>query len=249
MAPGRPLTIKRVSSISILIVLIPLLQLVSAKSALASSLNWQFIGPKPSAGVLGFLSSSRIPYATGRVTAVAADASNRIFVGTAGGGLWLSTEGGTTFNNINGSILPYAIGAIALDITTNPTTVYVGTGEGNICSDCDYGQGIFMSSNLGSSWSQTLAPEYLVPGSSPLEFLGYPAVTRLAIDTSHSPPYIFAGLSIGGIGSRAGVSAFVSTPMNNGLSISTPIVSNQRVWSHRSPGAVSVSRGHGRVFG
>jgi hypothetical protein len=133
MAPRHQVKIGRVLYLTILIVII-LLQTVlerpaSAISALTSSFNWQFVGPEPSAGVLGFLSSNPIPYATGRVTVVAADASNRIFVGTAGGGLWLSADGGTTFNNINGSVLPYAIGAIALDTTTSPTTVYVGTGE------------------------------------------------------------------------------------------------------------------------
>jgi hypothetical protein len=236
MVPGCQFKINRVFCVTILIVIVSL-QLVSerqacAVSALTSSFNWQFIGPQPSNWISSPLSSALIFSATGRVTAVAADASNRVFVGTAGGGLWLSSDGGTTFSNINGSVLPYAIGAIALDTTTNPTTVYVGTGEGNLNEDCHYGQGIFMSSDLGSTWSQILAPGYVVPGSSPTEILGYPAITRLAIDTSHSPPYIFAGLTIAGSANRAGVSEAFSSPVNNGLWISTQIVSNQRVWSH-----------------
>ena len=46
-----------------------------------------------------------------------------------------------------------AIGAVALDTTTTPSTIYVGTGEGNGSIDSLYGAGIFKSANLGQTWT------------------------------------------------------------------------------------------------
>ncbi len=84
---------------------------------------------------------------TGRVTAIAADATGLIVVGTAAGGLWLSTNNGMSFASIFEGEATEAIGAVALDTTTTPSTIYVGTGEGNNTIDSLYGEGMFKSSD------------------------------------------------------------------------------------------------------
>ncbi len=154
--------------------------------------------------------------ATGRVTAVAADPqlSDRIFVGTAGGGVWMTTNG-TTFTLISASLPSQAIGAIAIDpVNTTPTTIYVATGEGNNCFDCHYGPGIFKSTDLGNTWTPILPVGYAVPGSS--EVLGHPSFTKLAVDTSHNPPYLFASAGFGFSDNRAGVSVGQGIAANDG---------------------------------
>ena len=67
----------------------------------------------------------------GRLNALAVDpqAEGRIFVGAAGGGMWRSTDTGSTFIPISTGLPTQEIGAIALDPATQPTTVYAGTGE------------------------------------------------------------------------------------------------------------------------
>ena len=73
--------------------------------------------------------------------------------GAASGGVWLSTNNGTNFSQIFNNEPTQAVGAIALDTTTSPSTIYVATGEGNGSLDSLYGQGIFKSSDLGMSWT------------------------------------------------------------------------------------------------
>jgi hypothetical protein len=126
-----------------------------------SSLNWSFIGPLPIQNAKSNFGGSVFGPtfdATGRITAIVTDPSTigRLFVGAANGGVWMSSDGGTTFTSI-GDNLPsatLAIGALAIDaVHTNPPTLYVATGEGNDCGDCYYGQGIFKTTNLGVSWT------------------------------------------------------------------------------------------------
>jgi hypothetical protein len=69
---------------------------------------------------------------------------------------------------------------LRLTVNTTPPTLYVATGEGN-GSDSYYGQGIYMSPNLGSTWTP------LSPGT-----FDRAAFTKLAIDTSHNPPTLLA---------------------------------------------------------
>jgi hypothetical protein len=135
----------------------------SAATALTSQFSWLPLGPDPavvneSPNFSTWIPSSVTLNASGRVTAIALDSnqSGRLFVGTANGGMWQSTDGGATFANI-GSALPQtsAIGAIAPDETTGGyPNLYVGTGEDNHDIVCDYGKGIFRSTNEKQSWSQ-----------------------------------------------------------------------------------------------
>src|SRR5438034_7322045 len=69
---------------------------------------------------------------SGRITAidgVAAD-SRTLYVGTAGGGVWKSTNAGASFKPVFDKYC-MSIGAIAVD-QAHPDTVYVGSGESNM---------------------------------------------------------------------------------------------------------------------
>src|SRR5579862_4842873 len=69
---------------------------------------------------------------SGRIAAIAGrqekDGKVTLFVGAASGGVWKSTDGGTTFKPVFDREPVQSIGAIALD-PTNPKVVWVGTGE------------------------------------------------------------------------------------------------------------------------
>ena len=158
---------------------------------------WAPIGPLPLVGNQGNFGGVLIGptfTATGRVSAIAADkqASGRIFVGAANGGVWMSTNGGVTYQQIFQTQPTQAIGAIALDpVHTTPTTIYVATGEAN-GGDSYYGQGIFKSINLGASWTR-------IGGTT----FDHASFARLAIDTSHNPPHLFAAVGGGASLGRA----------------------------------------------
>ena len=98
---------------------------------------WTAIGPAP------LPNGSGTPV-SGRATAVVVDPTNssKVYLGTAQGGVWRSLDGGTTWATIFDNAQSLAIGALAL-APSNPTTLYVGTGEFNACGDCFFGAGLY----------------------------------------------------------------------------------------------------------
>jgi photosystem II stability/assembly factor-like uncharacterized protein len=76
---------------------------------------------------------------------------SRYFVAAASGGVWRTTNSGTTFTPVFDNEGSYSIGALALD-PRNPLTVWVGTGENNSQRSVSYGDGIYRSDDGGKSW-------------------------------------------------------------------------------------------------
>jgi photosystem II stability/assembly factor-like uncharacterized protein len=73
------------------------------------------------------------------------------YVGVASGGVWKTTNAGTTFTPIFSQEASYSIGAVVID-PTRPTTLWVGTGEGNNQRSVGYGDGIYRSDDAGRTW-------------------------------------------------------------------------------------------------
>src|SRR5262245_49850352 len=88
----------------------------------------------------------------GRVTAVAGIPGdpNVIYVGAAAGGVWKSVDSGNSFKAIFEKY-PASIGAIAI-APSNPSLVWVGTGEANPRNDVMDGHGVYFSADAGNSW-------------------------------------------------------------------------------------------------
>ena len=89
------------------------------------------------------------PHRAGRVTSVAGIAGNpRIYyMGTPGGGVWKTSNGGETWEPIFDQARVASIGAIAV-APSNPNIVYVGTGEQT------RGNGVYKSTDAGKTWAQ-----------------------------------------------------------------------------------------------
>jgi hypothetical protein len=86
----------------------------------------------------------------GRVAAVAVDRDGRLYRGAAGGGVWRAGTGGT-WTPLTDDLGSLSIGAIAIS-ATNPSVLYVGTGEGSIAIDGIDGIGIVRSTDGGVTW-------------------------------------------------------------------------------------------------
>ena len=114
-----------------------------AASALA--VEWQELGPAP---------ITNGTY-TGRVSAIVCHPMNaNLYYATgADGGVWRTTDGGTSWTPLTDDMPTTAMGALALD-PTNPNIVYAGTGEANFANHSRYGLGVFKSADGGETWEQ-----------------------------------------------------------------------------------------------
>lgn len=94
------------------------------------------------------------PFRGGRaVAAVGVPGSPNVFYfGAAAGGVWKTIDAGTTWKPIFDGVKASSIGAIAV-ARSNPSILYVGTGEGNLRGNVTWGGGIFKSTDAGATWT------------------------------------------------------------------------------------------------
>lgn len=104
-------------------------------------------------GTLGGLEARSLGPArmSGRITAIDAQNRNILWVGAASGGVWKSTNGGTTFKPVFDKHIQ-SIGALAVD-QTRPDTVWVGTGESNTRNSVSVGAGLYKTTDGGENWT------------------------------------------------------------------------------------------------
>jgi len=73
------------------------------------------------------------------------------YIGVAAGGVWKTTNAGTTWTPVFDNQSTYSIGAVTID-PKNPNTVWVGTGENNAQRAVAYGDGVYRSTDGGRTW-------------------------------------------------------------------------------------------------
>jgi hypothetical protein len=93
---------------------------------------------------------------SGRATVIAANPSNPndVWLGTATGGVWHSSNGGVNWLPMSDNEASLSIGAIALDgcSANGCATIYVGTGENSIRRDTYYGMGLLVGQTSGGEF-------------------------------------------------------------------------------------------------
>ncbi|HLJ50214.1 MAG TPA: hypothetical protein VKU01_29575 [Bryobacteraceae bacterium] len=106
--------------------------------ALFERLMWRSIGPASMGG---------------RVTDIEGIPGNPglVYVATASGGLWKTTNGGMTWAPIFDHESTISIGDIAVD-PHNPDVVWVGTGEANARNSVSFGDGVYKTLDGGKTW-------------------------------------------------------------------------------------------------
>jgi photosystem II stability/assembly factor-like uncharacterized protein len=90
---------------------------------------------------------------SGRVGALAVHPKDpsHYYVAANSGGVWKTTNAGTTWTPVFDNEGSYSIGALAID-PKNPLVVWVGTGENNSQRSVSYGDGVYRSDDGGKSW-------------------------------------------------------------------------------------------------
>jgi photosystem II stability/assembly factor-like uncharacterized protein len=73
------------------------------------------------------------------------------YVAVASGGVFKTTNAGTTWTAVFDDQGSYSIGCVTID-PTNPNVVWVGTGENNSQRSVAYGDGVYKSLDGGKSW-------------------------------------------------------------------------------------------------
>ncbi len=94
------------------------------------------------------------PFRGGRSVAVAGHPTElaTFYMGTTGGGVWKTEDGGTYWENISDGYFQRAsVGAIAI-AESDPNVLYVGMGESTIRSNVSHGDGVYKSLDGGRTW-------------------------------------------------------------------------------------------------
>ena len=102
-----------------------------------SDMDWRLIGP----------------FRGGRAVAVSGVPGDgaTFYFGSVDGGVWKTTNAGTTWKPIFDGQPVASVGALAV-APSNPRVIYVGTGETDIRSDLASGTGVYKSSDGGATW-------------------------------------------------------------------------------------------------
>lgn len=103
-----------------------------------SVLNWRGIGPAVTSG---------------RIVDIKVHPKNSSvwFIASGAGGVFKTTNAGTTFEPIFDNAGAYSIGCLAID-KNNPNIIWVGSGENNNQRSVSYGDGIYKSEDGGKSF-------------------------------------------------------------------------------------------------
>src|SRR5216684_1915061 len=107
--------------------------------ALLKDLQWRELGP----AIMG-----------GRIDDFAVVESNpsTVYVGTASGGVWKTTNAGTTWEPVFDNEGVSTIGDVTV-APSDPAIVWVGTGEPNNRQSSSWGNGVYKSTDAGKTWA------------------------------------------------------------------------------------------------
>ncbi|MBX7222803.1 MAG: hypothetical protein K1Y36_22835 [Blastocatellia bacterium] len=164
-----------------------------------NSSTWTSLGPNP----IPNGQTSPSVAVSGRTPCVAIHPTNPniVYAGTAGGGLYRTTDGGTTWTALMDSAQSLAIGAVAI-APSQPSTIYVGTGEASSSLDGYFGVGLYRIDNADTTPTLTgpINPLVTTGIANTTAFTGR-SISKIVVHPT-DPATIFVGTStgIGGIG-------------------------------------------------
>ena len=167
-----------------LVVLVPaalVAQRPAARSAVpVAAIPAQVTQPFDSVALTGLRWRELGPYRGGRSVAVAGSVArpNEYYMGTTGGGVFKTLDGGQSWFPVTDRYFGGTIGAIRV-APSNPDIVYVGGGEFPIRGNVSHGDGMWKSTDGGRTWTQKgladskqIADVVVHPANSELVYAG-----------------------------------------------------------------------------
>ncbi len=164
--------------------------------------EWEAVGPQ---GI--DVTGQNVDYTkvSGRITVTVPDLNdplgNSYFVGSVNGGIWKSTDGGSTWVSVTNSVtdgsgnpIPVPIGGMAQS-KTNPSILYAATGVGDRELDSRPGVGVLKSIDGGKTWT--------LIGNSGTVLAGARAV-KVVVD-NNNPNIAYVGVASNSTGTTGGV--------------------------------------------
>ena len=126
--------------------------------AIDAGSNWRSIGPLPTTSAF----PANWGVTSGRINAIAVSPANPqiVLIGGATGGVWRSTDGGTTFVSTSDNQVDLAVGSIVF-APSNPNIVYVGMGDK---ASSYLGTGVLKSTDAGQTWTRVSNATLPSPG-------------------------------------------------------------------------------------
>lgn len=114
------------------------------KEALYEALEYRLVGP----------------FRGGRSAAVTGvpGKPNLFYFGATGGGVWKTTDGGRTWENISDGYFGGSVGSISVS-KSDPNVIYVGGGEKTLRGNVSSGYGVWKSVDAGKTWTQSGLPK------------------------------------------------------------------------------------------
>ena len=108
------------------------------KSSTFSGISFRGVGPA---------------FTSGRIADIAVNPDNpfEYYIAVASGGVWKTTNNGTTYQPIFDNQPSYSIGCITMD-PSNSNVIWIGTGENNNQRSVAYGDGVYKSEDGGKSF-------------------------------------------------------------------------------------------------
>jgi len=117
-----------------------------------NNFKWQFLGPT---NISGRMTDIEVVTPRGK--------NYTIYVAGATGGVWKTTNDGTTWEPIFENAASTSIGDIAL-APSNQNILWVGTGEANIFRSSNAGAGVYKTTDAGKTWQHMgLVNTYTIP--------------------------------------------------------------------------------------
>lgn len=123
-----------------------------AGAALLASLAWAQASPEEILRGVRFRSIGPAVM-SGRISDIDVDPRNTavIYVATASGGVWKTTNGGVSWSPITDELDSASMGDVTLS-AANPDIVWVGSGEPNNRNSVAWGRGVYLSKDGGRTW-------------------------------------------------------------------------------------------------
>lgn len=156
--------------------------LVVASATEATGTQWLNLGPNK-ADVIKNGSTSLNKTDSGRVRSIVVDPANTqiIYAAFAGGGVWKTTDGGTTWVPKTETLGSLAVGSLAMD-PSNSNTLYLGLGD----PFDGTGIGLVKSTDGGNTWS---APVYLGDATVTTQVMVAPGNPNIVLATTNRGLY------------------------------------------------------------